>query len=173
MKHYATIAMLVLLAFPAATSGPVAAEAQDKAEEAKEEPKYGCSYELHACLDWFAEEYASRGWAGMQLDVSDHVYTVTEVQAGSPAAKAKVRVGDMLVAFNGIEFLEENDEKLAALQRKMKPGAQFTYTLKRGGKRRNVEVVLVKMPFEVVAQQAGMHLLTDHLEADLAFSSED
>ena len=165
--------MLVLLAFLAATSGPVAAEAQDKAEETKEEPKYGCSYELHACLDWFAEEYASRGWAGMQLDVSDHVYTVTEVQAGSPAAKAKVRVGDVLVAFNGVEFLEENDEKLAALQRKMKPGVQFTYTLKRGGKRRNVEVVLIKMPFEVVAQQAGMHLLTDHLEADLAFSRED
>ena len=172
MKHYATIAMLVLLAFSAAT-GLAAAETEDTAEETTDEPQYGCSYELHACLDWFAEEYASRGWAGMQLDVNDHVYTVTEVQAGSPAAKAKVRPGDVLVAFNGVEFLEENDEKLAALQRKMKPGVQFTYTLKRGGKRRNVEVVLVQMPFEVVAQQAGMHLLTDHLEPDRAFSREN
>ncbi len=169
MKRYTTLAALILLTLAAATTGSAAGEA----EENKDEPQYRCSYELNVCLDWMAKHYSTRGWAGMQLDTSDHVYTVTEVHAGSPAAKAKVRPGDMLVAFNGVEFLEENDEKLAALQRKMKPGVQFTYTLKRRGKRRNVEVVLVKMPFEVVAQQAGMHLLTDHLEPDRAFSRED
>jgi predicted metalloprotease with PDZ domain len=168
MKRYATITALILLAFGAATTGPAAAEAEENSE-----PHYRCSYELQVCLDWMAKSYSNRGWAGMQLEVNDYVYKVTGVEPGSPAAKAKVRPGDLLVAVNGIEFKEENGEKLAALQSKMKPGAQFTYTLKRNGKRRNVEVVLIEMPLEVVAHQIGMHLLTDHLEADLAYSAED
>jgi len=172
MKHYATIAVLILLAFSAAMTGPAAAETEATADE-KNEPQYACSYELQVCLDWMAKNYSDRGWAGMQLDVTDNVYTVTEVHTGSPAARARVRPGDVLVAVNGVEFIEENNEKLAALQGKMKPGAQFTYTLKRGGKRRNVEVVLVEMPFEVVAHQVGVHLLTDHLDVDRAFSAED
>lgn len=173
MKHYATIVVLILLAFGAATTAPAAAEAEPQAKEDKDEPQYRCSYELHTCLDWMAKNYSNRGWAGMQLDASDYVYTVTEIHPGSPAAKANVRPGDVLVAINGVEFIEENSEKLAALQSEMKPGAQFTYTLKRKGKRRNVEVVLVEMPFEVVAHQVGMHLLTDHLDGDLAFSADD
>ncbi len=168
MKRYATITALVLLAFGAATTGSTAGEA-----EKSNEPQYRCSHELDVCLDWMAKSYSNRGWSGMQLDTNDSVYTVTEVEPGSPAAKAKVRPGDLLVAINGIEFIEENSEKLVVLQREMKPGAQFTYTLKRNGKRRNIEVVLVEMPLEVVAHQIGMHLLTDHLDTDLAFSADD
>ena len=168
MKRYATITALILLAFGAATTGPAAAEAEENSE-----PHYRCSYELQVCLDWMAKSYSNRGWAGMQLEVNDYVYKVTGVEPGSPAAKAKVRPGDVLVAINGVEFVEENNEKLVALQSEMQPGAQFTYTLKRDGKRRNVEVVLVGMPFDVVAQQVGMHLLTDHLDVDLAFAADE
>lgn len=173
MKHYATISVLVLLAFSAFMAGPAVAAAEDEAEEHKDEPQYRCSYELHACLDWMAEHYGKRGWAGMQLDTDGDVYTVTEVYEGSPAEKVKVRPGDILVALNGVEFVEENEQKLVALQDEMKPGARFTYTLKRKGKRRNVEVVLVEMPFEVIARQVGMHLLTDHVDVKIAFSRED
>ncbi len=173
MKRYATIAALILLALLAAMTGPSAAEVEDKVEETKAEPQYRCDYELHVCLDWMAKNLSKRGWAGMQLEVDEYVYTVTEVHAGSPAARAKVRAGDVLVAVNGVEFREENNEKLVALQSEMLPGAQFTYTLKRDGKRRNVEVVLVERPFEVVAHQVGMHLLTDHLDVDLAFGTDD
>ena len=77
------------------------------------------------------------------------------------------------MAINGVEFVEENEQKLVALQGEMKPGVQFTYTLKRKGKRHNVEVVLVEMPIEVVALQVGMHLLTDHVDIKIAFSRED
>ena len=87
MKRYTTLAALILLILAAATTGSAAAEAQ----EDKGEPQYRCSYELHVCLDWMAKHYSTRGCAGMQLDTSDGVYTVTEIHAGSPAAKAKVR----------------------------------------------------------------------------------
>ena len=168
MRRITTIAAILLLAL-----GALTAAGEQTAEENKEEPKYRCSYDLQACLDWMAEHYGSRGWAGMQLDTTDDVYTVTEIQDGSPAEKAGVRPGDILVAINGVEFVEENEKKLVELQGKMKAGVQFTYTLKRKGKRRNVDVVLVGMPFEVIAQQVGMHLLTDHVDVKIAFSREE
>jgi predicted metalloprotease with PDZ domain len=170
MKQASNIAVLVLLALAIVTAGP--ARAAD-AEEADAEPRYRCSSELGVCLDWMATHYGKRGWAGLQLDRSDGQYTVIEIHDGSPAQKAKVRPGDILVAINGVDFIEENNEKLVAIQDKMKPGAQFTYTVKRNGKRRNVDVVLIGMPFEVVAQMVGMHLLTDHVDIDVAFSAED
>jgi S1-C subfamily serine protease len=173
MRHPNTRLALVLLALFALSAGAATVAADDKTDEVKEEPRYGCSYELQACLDWMAESFGKRGWAGMQLDGSDGTFKVTGVHAGSPAERAKVRVGDWLVAVNGVEYLEENNEKLVALQKEMKPGAHFTYTLKRGGKRRNVEVVLVEMPIDVIAVQVGMHLLTDHVDAKLAFSADD
>ena len=166
MRRFTTIAVLILLAL-GATSTALAAE------DPEAEPQYRCSYELEVCLDWMAKNYGNRGWAGMQLDTAGGVYTVTEVHVGSPAEKAKVRPGDLLVAINGVEFNEENEAKLVAMQGEMKPGAQFTYTLKRKGKRRNVEVVLVGMPIEVIAHQIGMHLLTDHVDVKIAFSPED
>ena len=121
MKRYTTLAALILLTLAAATTGSAAGEA----EENKDEPQYRCSYELHVCLDWMAKNLSKRGWAGMQLEVDEYVYTVTEVHAGSPAARAKVRAGDVLVAVNGVEFREENNEKLVALQGEMQPGTQF------------------------------------------------
>ena len=158
MKKFATLAALALLILGSTIAG--------ETEQTQKEPRYGCSEELEVCLDWMAEHYANRGWAGMQLDSNDYVFTVTEVHRGSPAAKAKVRPGDVLVAVNGIEFAEENREKLIGMQGEMKPGEKFTYTLKRDGKRHNVECVLVEMPFEVVALQVGMHLFTDHVDLD-------
>ena len=97
----------------------------------------------------------------------------TTFEVDTPAEKSGVRPGDVLVAINGVEFSEENEPKLIALQEKMKPGAQFTYTVKRKGKRRNIEVVLVEMPFDVVAHQVGMHLMTDHVDIKIAFSREE
>ncbi len=168
MKHHATLLLLLLLAVSPAG---LAQDAQD--EKVEDEPRYRCSASLETCLNWMAKNYLGRGWAGMQLDTTGGIYTVTELQPGSPAEKADVRPGDILVAINGVEFKEENEEKLVALQAKMKPGAQFTYTLKRHGKRRNVEVVLVEMPIEVAAQLVGMHLLTDHVDVAIAFPRED
>jgi len=165
MKQPSNILTPLLLALALVTIAPAVAE--------EKEPEYRCSAELGVCLDWMAAHYANRGWAGLQLDRSDGHFTVTEVHDGSPAQKAKVRSGDILVALNGINFVEENNEKLVALQDKMTPGAQFTYTVKRDGKRRNIDVVLVEMPFEIVAQQVGMHLLTDHVDIRLALPAED
>lgn len=142
-------------------------------ETAKAEPKVICSYDIHECLNWMAKHYGERGWAGMNLDVDGYTYKVTAVRVGSPAEKAGIEVGDLLVAINGVEIAEENSEKLLPIRESMKPGAEFTYTVKRNGKRRNVECVLVAMPVEVVAEQIGMHLLTGHLEPDLAFPEKN
>jgi predicted metalloprotease with PDZ domain len=159
----ATVMVLLLSAAPAALAD----------EPAEAEPDYTCSHPLNSCLDWMAKHYGSRGWAGMQLDVEGMTYTVTGVHEGSPAQKGGIKAGDILVAVNGVDYAEENEEKLLAIQQTMKPGVQFTYTVKRRGKRRNVECVLVEMPVDVVAQQVGMHLITGHLDPDRVFAEDE
>ena len=161
------VAFLMLLA-PA----PALAAVESQEHRESDEPRYGCSAELQVCLDWMAKYYIDRGWAGMQLDVDGVVYTVTQVHKGSPAAKAGIKPGDLLVAVNGVEFGDEKREQLIEMQQQMKPGTQFTYTVKRKGKRRNVDFVLVEMPLDVAAQMVGMHLLTDHVDLNLALNSE-
>jgi len=143
--------------------------AADEPDMEKAEPEYRCSYELEDCLNWMAKHYGERGWAGMQLDIEGYRYTVTGIQAGSPAEKGGIKPGDLLVAVNGVEIAEENQEKMLKARDKMIPGAQFTYTVKRKGKRRNIECVLVAMPVEVVAELIGSHLLVGHLEPHHAF----
>ena len=147
--------------------------AADEAQSEKAEPEYRCSYQLEECLNWMAKHYGERGWAGMQLDIEDYRYSVIGVLEGSPAEKGGIKAGDLLVAVNGVEFGEENQEKLLKIRDKMIPGAQFTYTVKRKGKRRNIECVLVAMPVEIAAEQIGIHLLTGHLEPHLAFEESE
>jgi C-terminal processing protease CtpA/Prc len=162
----ALTALLLLLS----VSPMLAAEEPDAANA---EPEYRCTYELTECLNWMAKHYGERGWAGMQLDIEGYTYTVTGVLEGSPAEKRGVKSGDLLVAINGVEFAEENQDKLMKIRDKMVPGAQFTYTIKRKGKRRNVECVLVAMPIEFIAELIGSHLLIGHLESRLAFPESD
>ena len=169
MIRFTSIAAVLLLLLALAPA--LLAEETDESGDA-DEPSYRCPAELQACLDWMATNYSDRGWAGMQLDVDGMVYTVTEVHEGSPAGKAGIRPGDRLIAVNGVEFTDENREKLIELQQQMKSGARFTYTLKRDGKRRNVDFVLVAMPFDVIARMVGMHLLTDHVDLELALNQE-
>jgi predicted metalloprotease with PDZ domain len=165
MRRFAPIALAALLLLLPVS--PLFAAEEPEAENAK--PGYRCEWELEDCLNWMAKHYGERGWAGMQLDIEGFRYTVTGIQEGSPAQKGGIQAGDLLVAVNGVEISEENQDKLLKIRDKMLPGAQFTYTIKRKGKRRNIECVLVAMPVEVAAEQIGMHLLIGHLEPDLAF----
>ena len=165
MLRILSIAAVALLLF-APAPGCFAEEPGDAAQA--DEPRYRCSAELQACLDWMAKHYNGRGWAGMQLDADGMTYTVTSVLPGTPADEADIRPGDVLVAVNGVDFLEENTEKLLVFQKQMKPGAQFTYTIKRDGRRRNVNFVLVEMPMDVIALMVGTHLLNDHVDIELA-----
>ena len=168
MKKTFVIAIVFGLAFVVLPA--IAGEDHEHAESAEYEKK--CGANAQACLDSFANYYKGRGWAGVSLEMSDDGLRVSEVHHGTPASNAGVKTGDVLVAINGIDYNDENKEKLAALQAKMVPGNEFTYTISRNGKNKDISFALDEMPMDVVARVVGMHMLSDHAAVEVA-SADD
>lgn len=119
-----------------------------------------CASEAKATRAAHADGHSERvaamkkaGWTGMETEKDEQgAYTVSWVQAGSPAAEAGVRVGDRLVAYQGIEIAEENKAELKAAKKDRHVGAQVTYTVARGGERLDLRMELVEVPDAVIAR---------------------
>lgn len=71
---------------------------------------------------------------------------IGEVTAGSPAAKAGVRVKDIVLAVNGQPIT--GDTSLVAIIRDSAPGDKITITVERGGKKQDLIATLVARPKE-------------------------
>jgi len=168
MKKMFLIALVVslgLFVIPA-----LAGEGHGHEKNAEYEKK--CGADAQACLNWFAENYKDRGWAGVSLAMTEGGLEVSEVHPGTPAEQSGVKVGDVLVAINGIEYKPENQDKMAKFEKMMFPGQEFTYTISRDGKNREIELALAEMPMDVVARMVGMHMLSDHAAVEVA-SADD
>ncbi|MGC9771244.1 Do/DeqQ family serine protease [Fervidobacterium changbaicum] len=77
------------------------------------------------------------------LKVTKGVY-VSQVEKDSPAAKAGIKEGDVIVKFNG--QVVESAEELTSLVRNYTPGTKVKVTLNRTGKEMTVEVALGTLP---------------------------
>jgi predicted metalloprotease with PDZ domain len=134
-------------------------------------PGEKCTASTQECLDYMVKTYKKRGWVGLELDKDKKGGTrslfVTRVVPGSPAEAAGFRIGDRLVALNGIELTEANEKALSAIYKKMVPGKQVTYRVERKGGMRELTVTLATLPDDVLAQWVGRHML-DHAQVDIA-----
>lgn len=86
-------------------------------------------------------------WAGawMQRSASGTL-TVSDVAKGSPAAKAGLRAGDVVIAVNGYDLTDSEDRAACADKAACTVGSTVAYTVKRGDATRTVKVKLEKMP---------------------------
>src|SRR5262249_53933933 len=92
--------------------------------------------------------YATHAGIGVHLDPSytgqgargGDTSAGSAVAAGSPAAKAGLRAGDIVIALDGQRIA--TPEELVVLVRKHAPGDHVELTYLRGGKRHSVVVVL-------------------------------
>jgi serine protease Do len=76
---------------------------------------------------------------------------VAEVTPGSPAAKAGIHRGDVIVGFNGETVKDSHD--LPAMVAKTPVGEKVTLSLRRDGKTEAVPVKVGKLPSEKVASE--------------------
>jgi predicted metalloprotease with PDZ domain len=119
-----------------------------------------------ACLSHWAEKRNS-AWMGASYDKgADGTITVKEVYAGSPADKAGIKKGDVLMALNGASFADK--EAIKAAKADWKVGATMTYTIKRGNAEKKMAVTLAPMPEAVFAQMVGEHVVANHMTATAA-----
>jgi putative serine protease PepD len=69
---------------------------------------------------------------------------VREVNGGTPAAKAGLKVNDAIIAVNGRSV--DSSDSLVGTVRAMKPGSQITLSIVRDGKKQDVAMTLAQRP---------------------------
>jgi len=95
-----------------------------------------------------------RGWLGVVIqeitpDIAEAIgvkegILVAQVLKGSPADKAGLKVGDIIVALNGRKLDSVRDLQFTVM--KTKPGTEVELTVVRDGKKRTVKVEIGELP---------------------------
>ncbi len=95
-----------------------------------------------------------RGWLGVVIqeitpDIAEAIgvkegILVAQVLKGSPADKAGLKVGDIIVALNGRKLEGVRDLQLSIM--KTKPGTEVTLTIIREGKEKEIKVKVGELP---------------------------
>lgn len=116
----------------------------------------------------------TRGWLGVAIqDVDENLaksfgledargILISEVQGDSPADKAGIRQGDVLIKLNGIDLLDVNDlrNKIALII----PGTETELEVIRDGNRKIITVIIGEQPADfgrVAHSQGGESYLED------------
>ena len=95
-------------------------------------------------------------WTGAWLNRSTSGrMTVTEVAAGSPAARAGLKTGDVVLAVNGYDLSDNKDRALCASKADCNVGSAVTYTVQRAGATMAVKFKLEKLPANATARIAS------------------
>jgi predicted metalloprotease with PDZ domain len=120
-----------------------------------------CTADTQTCLNMMAEKLANKGWIGVELDSDEETgaLTIKVVVEDSPAQAAGFKAGDKLVAVNGVVFAEADEAAMKSAWSGMLPGKVVTCTLGRGGREKEVDVTLAKLPEDVMAKWIGGHML--------------
>lgn len=127
-----------------------------------------CTYSTQECLDYMAKKLHDKGWIGVELDMESGALEITKVIADSPAEKAGLEAGEVLLAVNGVAYAEENSKKMEAIRESMTKGKTFTFTIRKADKtEKDVDITLGSVPDDVLAQWVGAHML-QHAHVDNA-----
>jgi C-terminal processing protease CtpA/Prc len=104
-----------------------------------------------------AARLAASGWVGVELLCREQgqPYKVSMVIPDTPADKAGLRPGDVLVAMNGIAIPDCSQDTLGKINRDAKPGQSVTYTIKRDGVDREIALTLEPICADVLAKYLG------------------
>lgn len=130
-----------------------------------------CGEDTQACLNKMVAKIKARGWVGIELEKSEKkegVYVVSLVNPDSPAMKAGIKTGDLLLAMNGVPLGDEKyEKKLHAVKKSMQVGGTVTYTVVRQGQKKDVDITLGEIPDTVIAQWVGEHMI-QHAAIEIA-----
>ncbi len=94
--------------------------------------------------------HIERGWLGVTVDDANDVVTVAAVERGSPAARAGIRPGDVIVRVNGEHI--DNSRGLIRLIAASSPGTNVNLAIRRQGREIDVSVAVGRRPTESAAE---------------------
>ena len=125
-----------------------------------------CDADLDDCLTQMSRELGNKkGWVGIELDREDDgTLTITRVISGSPAEAAGLAAGDRILALNGVAYVGGDRAALKKAYQSMKPEQTITYTIDRGGKELEIDILLARLPDRIKAQWTAKHLVEGHAQ---------
>jgi S1-C subfamily serine protease len=127
-----------------------------------------CDASTQDCLNKIAASMKHKGWVGIEYDKEKgDTPIVTKVVADSPAQKAGLQKGDVLLAVNGVKYGDDDKAKWTKVKKAWKPGSTITYTVKRGSKSKELNVTLGTVPEDVMYAWLGEHML-QHATVEVA-----
>jgi S1-C subfamily serine protease len=123
-----------------------------------------CSKSTQECATYLKEKYETKGWSGMEKEKNDDgTMKVLSVLPNSPAEKAGIKTGDVLVSINGVTLSTENEAKLKAMHESgFKIGDTIAFGIKRGADISTVNVTLERIPQAVLAGMIEKHTKEAH-----------
>ena len=125
-----------------------------------------CTESVQACINHMAERMAHAGWIGVEYEKVEKGLKINKVVDDSPAKKAGIKPGDILIAINGAKC---NDmEAMRGVEKYIKVGNTVTVTIfSPQGEEKELKVTLGKFPEDIKARWIGQHILDDHTEASV------
>lgn len=132
--------------------------------------KHPCTASTQDCLDKMVTKMQHKGWVGIEYDKKKDKGdspVLAKVYPDSPASQAGLEKGDVLLAVNGVKFGDEDEAKWKKVKQNWTPGSTITYTIARGGKKKQVDVTLSKVPEDVLAAWVGEHMM-QHATVEVA-----
>jgi len=97
--------------------------------------------------DHCAGKSKNAAWAGAWIQRSQSgTFTVASVAKNSPAAKAGLKGGDVVVAVNGYDLASSEAREQCASHAACSVGSAVTYKVQRGTSTKSIKLKLEKMP---------------------------
>ena len=122
-----------------------------------------CDAPTEDCLKAMSAKLQKKGWLGIETEKTDSGhYRITAVHADSPAQDAGFKKGDVLLALNGIDLNSADKAKLKKTWQSTTAGASAVYTVKRAGAKQQLDVTFGRVPFNLMAEWIGEHMLKHH-----------
>lgn len=117
---------------------------------------------------------AAAAWAGAWMNRSSGGrMSVVEVAKGSPAARAGLRKGDIVLAVNGYDLSNRKDVATCASKAECVIGSTVAYTVQRGNTTKSIKVKLEKLPADATARFAAKRAAFDPTLAAVVMPSVD
>jgi C-terminal processing protease CtpA/Prc len=120
-----------------------------------------CTASTQECLDKMAQKFANAGWLGVEYEPIEGkgYWKLEKVVAGSPAEKAGLEAGQVILAINGVSLGTDNKDEFKKVKTAWQPGTEMTLVVKTSAGKQEIHATLGKMPEERIAMYVGNHMM--------------
>jgi C-terminal processing protease CtpA/Prc len=129
------------------------------------DPK-ACTVKAHECEQFIRDAMYGKKYLGAKFGDSRWGLTVKEIISGSPAERGGLKVGDRIVAVNGVDCSKADMPRFKRVLGKAKDTGKLTIAVQRLGAVSWVTVELRPMSNEQISRAVASHIREAHMSSN-------